>query len=93
MFVGPTERALGHNIKHLVSDVLVYIKTNMGFIPGGQCIMGDLGGRESGYHFNGTRVLKQKRHLMMTLEAFALFKLDNPTGTSYASQHMHLHYT
>ena len=23
MFVGPTERALGHNIKHLVSDVLL----------------------------------------------------------------------
>ena len=60
--------------------------------------MGDLGGRESGYHFNGTRVLKQKRHLMMTQmtsndEAFGLFKLDNPTGTSYASQHLHLHYT
>ena len=58
--------------------------------------MGDLGGRESGYHFNGTRVglLKQKRHVMMTLdEAFALFKLDNPTGKSYASQHLHLDYT
>ena len=37
MFVGPTERALGHNIKQLVSYVLVYIKTIMGFIPGGQC--------------------------------------------------------